>query len=173
MPIRFRSGHRLAPLAVVVTLLAGPALAGPQYVDGSGFAVSGFDVVAYGDLAAGAAPVPGSTRFTAEWNGARWAFASAEHRDRFVADPARFAPVFDGHCAYGVAKGSKVPASPERWTLVEGRLYLNFDTPTQRRWESDVPRWLAAAASRWPGLDPAPASTAPVPEALAQTAPTP
>jgi len=154
-------------------LLAGPALAGPQYVDGSGYAASGFDVVAYAELAPGAAPVPGSARFTADWNGARWAFATAEHRDRFLADPARYAPAFDGHCAYGVAQGYKVPASPQRWTLVEGRLYLNYDRPVQSRWEKDVPGYLADAAAAWPALDPAPASADPVAEPLEQPAPVP
>lgn len=158
---------------LLVPLLAGPALAGPQSVDGSGYAVSGFDVVAYSELAPGAAPVPGSARFIADWNGARWAFATAEHRDRFLADPARYAPAFDGHCACGVAQGYKVPASPQRSTLVEGRLYLNHDRPVQVRWETDVPGYLAAAATAWPALEAAAASADPVAEPLGQAAPTP
>lgn len=162
-----------ARVFLIVSLLATPALAGPQYVDGSGYAVSGFDVVAYAELTPGAAPVPGSARYTAGWNGARWAFATAEHRDRFLADPQRYAPAFDGHCAYGVAQGYKVPASPQRWTLVDGRLYLNDDRPVQDRWEKDVPGHLADAAAAWPALDPTPASSDPVAEPLEQPAPAP
>ena len=43
----------LRTTAIALTLLAGsafPALAGDQYVDSSGYAVSGYDVVAYFDL---------------------------------------------------------------------------------------------------------------------------
>ena len=64
-----------------------PALAGPQYVDGSGYAVSGYVVVAYFNEAQ-PAPTPGRSAITAEWNGATWAFATEENRDRFLADPA-------------------------------------------------------------------------------------
>lgn len=60
-----------------------PAFAGDQYVDGTGFAVSGYDVVAYRDLAqapvGSAQPeaVPGKASYTAEYNGAKFAFSSA------------------------------------------------------------------------------------------------
>jgi hypothetical protein len=158
-------------------LWAGAAAAGEQYVDASGFAASGFDVVAYFDETQAAvgqaqpAPTPGSTAFTAEWNGARWAFASAANRDRFLADPAAFAPQFDGHCAFGVAKGGKVPGDPQLWRIVDGKLYLNLQKSVAAMWEEDIPGFIAAAGANWPGLDPAPASDRPVPELAAGLAP--
>lgn len=36
----------------------------------------------------------------------RWRFASGEHRDLFVKDPARYAPQYDGYCALGAADGA-------------------------------------------------------------------
>ena len=53
----------------IAALTSIPALAGPQYVDGSGYAVSGYDVVAYFDEAQ-PGPRPGGADITAEWNGA-------------------------------------------------------------------------------------------------------
>ena len=121
----------LRKTALAFAFLAGSALtafAGEQYVDSSGYAISGYDVVAYWDLDANpvgsAQPeaVRGKKQFTADYNGAKWAFSSAENRDRFVADPAKFVPEFDGHCAYGAAQGGKVPANPHLWRIVDGKL---------------------------------------------------
>lgn len=150
-------------------LLAVPARAGEQYVDATGFAVSGYDTVAYFDLEQ--APVgepqplavPGDSRFTATHNGARFAFSSQANLDRFLADPDAYVPAFDGHCAYGVARDGKVPANPHLWRIVDGVLYLNITPQVVEFFEADIDGNLADAASNWPGLEPAPASTNPVP----------
>jgi YHS domain-containing protein len=164
-------------LASALALWAGAAAAGEQYVDASGFAASGFDVVAYFDAAQAPvgqpqpAPTPGSAAHTADWNGATWAFASAENRDRFLADPAAYAPQFDGHCAFGVAKGGKVTGDPQLWRIVDGKLYLNLQKSVAAMWEEDIPGNIVTAGTNWPGLDPQPASDRPVPELAAGLAP--
>jgi YHS domain-containing protein len=91
--------------------LLGSAQAGEQYVDESGYAIGGYDPVAYFDLKQ--APlgerqpeaVPGKAAITADYNGATWAFASEANRTTFLADPEKYAPLYDGHCAYGIAQG--------------------------------------------------------------------
>ncbi|OZA17659.1 MAG: hypothetical protein B7Y02_02300, partial [Rhodobacterales bacterium 17-64-5] len=120
-------------LALVLSFgFVGSVLAGEQYVDATGFAVSGYDVVSYFDLPQSPvgepqqSPLPGVASITAEYNGAVFAFATEENRDRFMADPESFAPQYDGHCAYGVAKGGKVPANPTLWRIIDGKLYLNI-----------------------------------------------
>jgi YHS domain-containing protein len=138
-------------------LLASAALAGPQYVDSTRFAASGYDVVAYFSLPQAAigqpqpAAVPGHAAHTATYNGATFAFATAANRDLFVADPARFAPQYDGHCAYGAAKGSKVPGNPNLWRVVDGKLYLNITPAVVEDWEEDVPGHIATANEYWQG----------------------
>ncbi len=154
----------------VAALTSIPALAGPQYVDGSGHAVSGYDVVAYFD-GAQPGPKPGRADITAEWNGATWAFATEENRERFLADPAAYAPAYDGHCAFGVAKGGKVPGDPQLWRVVDGRLYLNLQPSVQEMWLEDVPGNIAAAEANWPGIEADAASDRPVPELAAGAAP--
>lgn len=147
-------------LASAFSLLAiGSAYAGPQYVDESGFAVSGYDPVAYFDLAQSPVgqkqpeAVPGKAGITAEYNGAKWAFASEANRDRFLADPAKYAPAYDGHCAYGLAQGGKVPGNPNLWRIVDGKLYLNITPTIVGFWESDIPGNLAKAESNWPAKE--------------------
>jgi YHS domain-containing protein len=138
-------------------LLATSALAGEQYVDGTDFAVSGYDVVAYFDLPQSAvgsqsAPaVPGLASITADYNGATFAFSTEANRDRFLANPAAFAPQFDGHCAYGVAQGGKVPANPNLWRIVDGKLYLNITENVQGFWEDDVSGNIRTADGNWSG----------------------
>lgn len=153
----------------LVIAMSPAAFAGEQYVDETGYAVSGYDVVAYFDMAQAPVggdqpdPVPGNAAFTADYNGATWAFASAENRDRFAAAPASFAPVYDGHCAYGVAQGGKVPANPELWRIVDGKLYLNITTQVVEFWEEDIPGNLAASETNWSDLEPEAAASTPVP----------
>lgn len=147
-----------------------PSFAGEQYVDASGFAVSGYDVVAFFDKEQNPvgkrqpAPTPGRADITAEWNGATFAFASEANRDRFLADPAAFAPAFDGHCAFGVAKGGKVPGDPHYWRVVDGTLYLNLQQSVATMWEEDIPGQIDVAEANWSAIEPDPASERPVPE---------
>ena len=162
---------RSAAVAAVAgtMVLGGHAWAGEQYVDGTGFAISGYDAVAYFDLAQ--APVgqsqpeavPGHSDITAEWNGATWAFASEANRDRFLADPERFAPAYDGHCAYGLAQGGKVPGNPHLWRIVDDRLYLNITDQVVEFWEADIPGYIEDADDKWTGLESTPASDGAVP----------
>lgn len=162
----------LASIAVglgLVIAMTPAVFAGEQYVDETGYAVSGYDVVAYFDMTQAPVggdqpdPVPGNAAFTADYNGATWAFASAANRDRFAAAPASFAPVYDGHCAYGVAQGNKVPANPELWRIVDGKLYLNITRSIVAYWEEDIPGNLATSDINWTGLEPEPAASTPVP----------
>ncbi|WP_420584647.1 YHS domain-containing (seleno)protein [Ruegeria sp.] len=145
-------------LATALTL-AVPAFAGDQYIDGTGFAVSGYDVVAYRSL--DQAPVGqsqpeavrGRADITAEYNGATWAFSSEENRDKFLENPAYYAPAYDGHCAYGVSRGGKVPANPNLWRIVDDTLYLNITDVVVGFWEEDVPGNINLAEGNWPGIE--------------------
>lgn len=156
---------------VVLGILAGTgaAQAGAQYLDKTKFAVSGYDVVAYralkqvtpGKMQPGA--VAGKKEFTAEWNGAKWAFANAANRDKFLKMPGSFAPQYDGHCAYGVAQGAKVPANPNLWRVVDGKLYLNITPDVAMTWEKNISGYLTKSEKRWGSLEPKAASRNQVP----------
>lgn len=163
----FKPMFRLTAAAFLFA--AAPALAGDQYVDSSGFAVSGFDVVSYFSLPQAPAgqpqpaPAPGKASLTATHNGATFAFATEANRDAFRADPARYLPQYDGHCAYGVAKGGKVPGNPTLWRIVDGKLYLNITTTVVGFWEADIPGNLTRSESNWTRIEPEAASTAAIP----------
>ncbi len=156
--------------AISALTLATSAAAGEQFVDETGFAVSGYDVVSYFSLPQSAvgqpqtAPVEGNKAITAEYNGATFAFASEANRDAFTADPAKYVPQYDGHCAYGVAKGGKVPGNPTLWRIIDDKLYLNITPNVVGFWEEDIPGNLTLSRDNWPSLDPKPASEATIPQ---------
>lgn len=163
-----KTAFALAFAALTATI--GTAFAGEQYLDRTGFAVSGYDVVAYFDLPQSAigtpqqSPLPGLASITADYNGAQFAFATAANRDRFLADPGSFAPQYDGHCAYGVAQGGKVPGNPTLWRIVDGRLYLNVNRNVVGFWEADIPGNLQSSEANWLALEPQPASDRVIPQ---------
>lgn len=151
-------------------LFALPAFAGEQYVDKTGFAVSGYDVVAYRALKQAPvgekqpAAIPGRADITAEYNGAKFAFATEENRDLFLKDPAHYVPQYDGHCAYGVAQGGKVPGNPNLWRIVDDKLYLNILPRVVGWWEDDIPGNLKQSESNWQKVEPDAASKDNVPK---------
>ncbi|WP_420393800.1 YHS domain-containing (seleno)protein [Acuticoccus sp.] len=164
-------------IAAAAALASTAASAGEQYVNESGFANAGHDVVAYFDLVqapvgtAQPAAIPGTKEFTAEHNGATFAFASAENLARFEADPNRYAPQYDGHCAYGVAKGGKVPGNPDLWRIVDGKLYLNITENVVGFWEEDIDGNLTLSEANWQEIEPSPSSDRAIPQFDAAEAP--
>ncbi|MDH3661001.1 MAG: hypothetical protein OEU92_13420 [Alphaproteobacteria bacterium] len=145
--------------SAAILMMAGAAHAGQQYVDESNFAASGYDVVAYHSLEQVPVgqpqpeAVPGNAGITAEYNGAVWAFSTEENRDKFVANPESYAPLYDGHCAYGIAQGGKVPGNPNLWRIVDGKLYLNITPNVVTFWEEDIPGQINTAEGNWGGLE--------------------
>lgn len=143
--------------------------AGPQYIDKTGFAVSGYDVVAYFSLPqseigeAQVKAVPGQSSITAEYNGETFAFSSVANRDTFLENPEKYAPQFDGHCAYGVAVGGKVPANPNLWRIVDDKLYLNITEGVVKQWEKSVDKNITSADKKWLKLEEASASSDSIP----------
>jgi YHS domain-containing protein len=118
-------------------------------VDPSGLALKGYDPVAY--FTEGK-PVPGKAEFNASHEGATYRFASAANRDAFLAAPGKYAPQYGGYCAFGMASGYKAPIEPDAWTIVEGKLYLNYDQSARSRWASDIPGYVRKADAQWPAI---------------------
>jgi YHS domain-containing protein len=116
-------------------------------LDSSGLALKGYDPVAY--FAEGK-PAQGKPEITASHEGATYRFASAANRDAFAAAPGKYAPQYGGYCAYGMASGYKAPIEPDAWTIVEGKLYLNYNQSVRSRWSSDIPGYIRKADANWP-----------------------
>jgi YHS domain-containing protein len=141
---------RIAFASIAVLALAPVARAlEPVEQNWRGIAIDGTDPVAY--FREGR-PVAGSEQFALDWNGATWHFASAENREQFRAAPERFAPQYGGYCAWAVGHGHTASTDPEAWSIVGGKLYLNYSRDVQAQWEPDKQRWIEKADALWPGL---------------------
>ena len=145
---------KLRSLGLALMLAVGGAAAaasaaqpvGEVNVNG-GYAVHGYDVVAY--FTAGQ-PAEGDDRYTAEYEGAQYRFASAEHRDTFKQDPAKYAPQYGGFCAFGTSVGRKFDGDPHAWRIVDGKLYLNLNKSIQAKWLQDTAGYIRGADNNWP-----------------------
>ena len=109
-------------------------------------AIKGYDPVAY--FTVGRA-VPGLADITTVDQGVIYRFADADNRSLFVADPAHYRPEFGGYCAFGTARGYKADIDPQAFSIVEGKLYLNYSLKVQQTWRGDMQVFLTKARSNW------------------------
>lgn len=138
---------------VIICLLLSPA-AGDAWAGSPvspvntehGLAVKGYDPVAY--FITGKA-TPGSTQFTATYNGATYRFASADDRDRFVAAPETYAPQYGGYCAIAIALNQIADIDPDEWAIVNNKLYLNNNFFSQSLWSLDKSGYIANGDHNW------------------------
>ena len=112
----------------------------------NGVAIRGYDPVAY---FASHQAVKGKPEYSVRYRGAEFRFATADHRDAFKANPARYAPQYGGYCAFGVAKGQKAPIEPQAFTIIDDKLYLNYNDAVMQTWRKDVPGYVAKADRNW------------------------
>lgn len=143
--------------SVILTLLllcltASTAFAAKSAVN-TGFigdvAVEGADVVAYFTQGR---HVAGTWEFSLRWNEADWRFSSAEHLRLFSENPEKYAPRYGGYCAYAVAQGTTADINPEAWSIVEGRLYLNYSKSVRETWLKNTRGYIEQADRNWPGV---------------------
>lgn len=158
----FANIRTLAASAAVTALLAGPtalapaAYAADEYnvstgttLTGSRVALRGTDAVA---LATGLRVVDGSAAFTYEHDGVAYYFATKKGMQAFAANPARYMPQYGGFCAYGVAHGKKLDASPRFADIVDGKLYVFLNAVAFRKYKEDKAGTLAKAEKKWPAM---------------------
>lgn len=127
------------------------AFAGKYYTGiVKGVAVGGYDPVAY--FKAGKA-VKGSVEIETEWDGVKWRFSSAENRDAFLQSPQSFKPQYGGYCAYAVAHGRTAKGDPRNWKVVGSKLYLNYNSSIQKKWQKNQSRYITKANKNWPKLN--------------------
>lgn len=112
----------------------------------AGKAINGYDPVAY---FTDSMPVKGDSTITYAYEGTNWLFASAAHRDAFKADPQKYVPQYGGYCAFGTSRGYKAPTQPDAWTIVDDKLYLNYNTKVRAEWTKDLTVFIEKADKNW------------------------
>lgn len=141
-------------LVVMVSFTAaGVAAAGndTRHVNANsdGYAIDRYDPVAYFTEAR---PVRGKVALTAEYDGVKYAFSSANNRALFRDNPAKYTPQYGGYCAYGLVHGSKSDIDPEVWRIVDGRLYFMINAGTMSIWEKRRKTHIRIANKAWKSI---------------------
>jgi hypothetical protein len=136
-------------LAAALLAAATSAFAADPIHTTNGAALSGYDPVAYFTEKKA---TKGKPEIELEWAKVKWRFASEANRDAFRADPTRYAPQFGGYCAWAVSKDYTYRADPEAWSIVDGKLYVNYDAKVKEAWTKDLPNAIERANKNWPAV---------------------
>lgn len=143
----------LRPALTVALLLATVAAGRSEKtllnLDRHGVAIHGYDPVAYfTDNKA----VKGDAKFESSYKGAKYHFASDEHKKLFDATPEKYAPQFGGYCGWAVSNNDTADIDPEAFTIMDGRLILQYSKSILNKWNKDPQGRLAKADVNWPKL---------------------
>jgi len=112
-------------------------------------ALKGYDPVAY---FTDGKPTPGAAEFELAFDGQRYRFASAQHRDLFKANPDKYAPQFGGLCAMNLSRGVKRESDPHNWVISNGNLYVFAGETGQQNFAKDAEATAARAAAQFKAL---------------------
>jgi YHS domain-containing protein len=143
----FRNGMAIGAAAIL--LICAQSAVAEEFVNTGYFgdvAIKGYDPVAYFTQNQA---VEGSARYSHRWLGANWHFSSAENRDLFASDPAKYAPQYGGYCADGVSFGTVTTnVDPKAWRIIEGKLYISYDPGAADGFEK-IPTKLTDSKKHW------------------------
>jgi len=113
-------------------------------------AISGYDPVAYFKLNKA---VKGKKDLIVNYQGVYYYFSTPENKEEFRKNPSRYEPEYGGWCAYAMgAKGEKVTVDPGTFKILDGKLYLfynSFFNNTLKSWNKDEPNLKAQADLNW------------------------
>lgn len=112
----------------------------------NGKAIRGYDPVAFFTESK---PVKGKDSLTFEWNGATWNFSTEKNLNQFKTNPEMYAPQFGGYCAYGTAGNHKAPTLTETWTIINNKLYFNYNQSVKQKWISNQDSLIKQAEYHW------------------------
>lgn len=115
----------------------------------AGKAIKGYDPVAFFKVSK---PVMGADSLSYSWKGANWLFSNQQNLDSFKTNPDKYAPQYGGYCAYGTSAGHKAPTETDTWTIVNGKLYFNYNGKVKEVWMKNQPALIEKADQQWPGL---------------------
>lgn len=105
----------------------------------SSVAIGGHDSTAYHEITRDphASAIEGGKRHVVEYKGAKWRFASAESAAKFQAEPERYSPAYNGHCANALSLGEGlIRTDGTHWEILgnDDQLYLFYAARGRDRW---------------------------------------
>ena len=111
-----------------------------------GIAIKGYDPVAFFTESKA---VKGSDQFSYKWKDATWLFSTKGNMTAFKESPEKYAPQYGGYCAYGTADGHKAPTETNTWTIVNDKLYFNYNADVKKEWIKHHDAMITKADTNW------------------------
>jgi YHS domain-containing protein len=114
-------------------------------------AIGGHDTLAYHGLSQGDKAMKGAEQYIVEWKGAKWQFLSEEDSKKFAANPEKFTPAYNGHCANALSLGEGlIRTNGKHWAIFDDQLYLFYAKRGSKRWlEGDYKKYKEQADAAW------------------------
>ena len=113
-----------------------------------GYVAEGYDVVSYFENQ----PKKGVKKYTTEYDGVKFKFASRENLQTFKANPKKYTPQYGGYCAYAIGlKSEKVSINPKTFEIRDNKLYLFYNswgTNTLELWNKEGANKLQKKADK-------------------------
>jgi YHS domain-containing protein len=120
----------------------------------NGLILEGYDPVAYFTLNKA---LEGKKAIFLKLEGVTYRFFSEENKSLFSKNPKKYEPQFGGWCAYALGeKNEKVDINPETFKIVNGKLYLFFNSwgnNTLLKWNKNENNLKIAADKNWLALN--------------------
>lgn len=137
-------------LSLITMAQDGAVIRKKQFNLEDNLAVNGYDPVAYFKQNKA---VKGKKDFSLDHQGVTYRFSSAANREEFRKNPSHYEPEYGGWCAYAMgAKGEKVSIDPETFKIINGKLYLfynSFFNNTLKTWNKDESNLKSKADINW------------------------
>lgn len=111
-----------------------------------GYAINGYDVLSFFSLSK---PIIGNDLYVYLWKNAKWKFTSQDNLEEFKKFPEKYAPQFGGYCSYGVSNRYKAPTEIETWTIVDEKLYFNYNQSVKDEWMKNPNELIDKADKNW------------------------
>ncbi len=111
--------------------------------------IAGYDPVTYFS----GKPKQGQKEYAVSHQGITYYFINAQNKETFQKTPAQYEPQYGGWCAYAMgSNGTKVDVDPETYKILDGKLYLfynSFFNNTLKSWNKDEPALRKGADASW------------------------
>jgi len=117
-------------------------------VDDQGVGLAGNDPIAYSTDKV----EEGTAEHASAHGGATYQFASAENKQKFDADQAKYAPAFGGYCAFAASQNRLSESDPNVYMNYEGKLLMFTNQDFLDQFKKDPAGNKKKADANWPGL---------------------
>ncbi len=115
----------------------------------SKIAIQEYDPVAYFQEAKA---VKGNHAIASVQNGKTYCFSTERNKALFLKNPTAYEPQYGGNCAYGMSEGHEAPIQPEAFTIVDNKLYLNYNLEVRKMWLKEQDERIQKANNHWDNI---------------------